>query len=190
MAKVILDPMIASISGRVGDQIFKRVGNRTIVTRRPDMSHVVFSEAQLAYQERFRRAIAYLKMVRANPDLRAPYERAATLTDKTVHQLAVADFMRAPVIDKFELKYYAGRVSDPIVIDAHDDFEVAEVRLRIAGLDDVEIEQGPAVANRSESGRWVYIARAAVAPGTRIFATVTVSDHAGNRTEALIAKTV
>jgi hypothetical protein len=49
-----------------------------IVTKRPDMSNVEWSEAQQTQRPRFRQANEYAKAAMADPKVRAVYERRAT----------------------------------------------------------------------------------------------------------------
>ena len=67
MAKVKLNPVLEQIRGQVGDLVFKRYGDETIISRKPDMSDREPSEAQLAAQNRFRQAALYGKMVTLAP---------------------------------------------------------------------------------------------------------------------------
>lgn len=67
MAKVKLNPILEQIRGQVGDLVFKRYGDETIISRKPDMSDLEPSAAQLAAQNRFRQAALYGKMVTLAP---------------------------------------------------------------------------------------------------------------------------
>ncbi|MCP4599327.1 MAG: hypothetical protein GY847_02115, partial [Proteobacteria bacterium] len=54
MAKVKLNPVIEELRGQVGDLVFKRYGDRVVISKKPDMSNVKPSAAQSAHRERFR----------------------------------------------------------------------------------------------------------------------------------------
>ena len=55
MANVKLNPAFESIRGKVGDLVFKTFEGREIVASMPDFGDRVFTDAQKAAQERFRR---------------------------------------------------------------------------------------------------------------------------------------
>lgn len=90
-----------------------------------------WTEAQLAAQERFRQAAPYGKMVMADPETKALYEKAAKAKGKPVFSPTVADFFNAPSVDEVDLSGYAGAVGDEIVIRASDDFDVVGVSVAL-----------------------------------------------------------
>ena len=93
MAKVRLHALIEEINGTLYDVVFKRAPNGDqIVTRRPDMSNVEWSDAQRAHRERFRQAVVYAKAALAEPKLRARYERRAKRQKKRAWDVAMADY--------------------------------------------------------------------------------------------------
>ena len=48
MAQVKLNPILDELRGQLGEVVFKRYGDKTVISRKPDMSNVKPSEAQLA----------------------------------------------------------------------------------------------------------------------------------------------
>ena len=180
MAKVTLNPAFETISGTVGDHVFRRCGEHVYVCRRPDMSGRIFSPAQLAHQARFRQAIEYSQRVRADPALRRPYQLAAQRLGAYVHRLAVADFMHPPVVEQLDLSSYTGKPGDPIVVRARDDFGVTGVIVRLLAAG-ILLEKGSAAENPPGTGRWVYTAQSAAAPA---------ADLPGNQSELAADKTV
>jgi hypothetical protein len=97
MAKVKLNPILEQISGKVGDLVFKRYGDETIISRKADMSGVEATPAQMAVRERFREAALYGKMVMADAETKALYVDAAKAKGKPVFSLTIADFFNAPL---------------------------------------------------------------------------------------------
>lgn len=93
MPKVRLTPLIEEIHGTMYDVVFKRSpkGNM-IVTKRPDMSEVVWSEAQTAHRARFKQAVAYARAALADPKLRARYEKRAKRQHKRAWDVAMSDY--------------------------------------------------------------------------------------------------
>ncbi len=166
MAKVKLNPILEGIRGQVGDLVFKRYGDETVISRKPDLSGVPPTEAQLAQRKRFSEAALYGKMVMADPDTKALYEEAAKKKGKPIFSLTVADFFHAPTVDEVDMSGYTGAVGDEIAIRAHDDFDVAGVSIVLADAGGGIIESGEAVETSADSGRWVYTATANVGVGT------------------------
>jgi len=56
-----------SASGRVGNVIFKNYGNKTVISKVPDMSNVVKSAKQIENQELFSDAHYYAKGIVTDP---------------------------------------------------------------------------------------------------------------------------
>ncbi|MBK7653173.1 MAG: hypothetical protein IPJ20_23965 [Flammeovirgaceae bacterium] len=77
MAKVKIKSVLEQIRGQVGDLVFKHYGDEMVVGRKPDRSGILPSEAQLEHQERFRQAVLYGRLVMADPEMKAFYEKAA-----------------------------------------------------------------------------------------------------------------
>ena len=184
MAKVRLNPILEQIRGQVGDLVFKRYGKEVIISRKPDLSGVEPSQAQLAARERFRQATLFGKMVMADPETKAIYEEAAKAKGKPVFSLTVADFFNAPSVDEVDLSGYAGAVGDEIVVRASDDFDVVGVGMTLTDAGGNPIESGEAVETPAESGRWVYAATAAVDTGATVRIAVTATDRPGSVAEA------
>ncbi|HUE97971.1 MAG TPA: hypothetical protein VMN99_01885 [Anaerolineales bacterium] len=93
MPRVRLNPLIEKIHGTMYDVVFKRSpkGNM-IVTKRPDMSNVEWSNAQKAQRERFKQATTYAKSALAEPKLRARYENRAKRQHKRAWDVAISDY--------------------------------------------------------------------------------------------------
>lgn len=184
MTKVKLNPILEQLRGQIGDLIFRRYGDQTIVARKPDTSDWEWSEAQTAHRERFRQATLYGKIVMADPEARAIYEQVARAKGKPVFSLTVADFFNAPSVDEVILAGYTGAIGDLIVILAHDDFQVVQVSVNLSDADGNAIESGEAVELPVASGRWVYTATTAVPAGTTVRIAVTAADRPGSTAEA------
>ena len=95
MPKVRLNPLIEEIHGTMYDVVFKLSpkGNM-IITKRPDMSKVEWSEAQQSQRQRFKEAVAYAKAVLADPKMRAKYEKKAKKQGKRAWDVAVSDYFQ------------------------------------------------------------------------------------------------
>ena len=180
MAKVKLNPILEQISGKVGDLVFRRYGDETIIGQKPDMSGVEASPAQVAARARFREAALYGKMVMADAETKALYTEAAKAKGKPAFSLTVADFFNAPSVDEVDLSAYSGAVGDEIIIMASDDFAVLGVDVALSDGAGTLLESGAAVESPAKSGRWVYTATTAVVTGTTVRIAVTASDRPGS----------
>ena len=77
MAKVTLNTALAAMRGAVDGFVYKHYAYGTVVTRRPDMSKVKPSRAQLAHRQRMRAAAAFHRKVLEDPVLLKKYQRIA-----------------------------------------------------------------------------------------------------------------
>ena len=187
MAKVKLNPILEQLRGKVGDLVFKRFGDEIIISRTPDMEGREWSEAQLAARERFRQASVYGKMVMADPDTKAVYEEAAQRRGQPMFSLTIADFLNAPSIDEVDVSEYGGAQGDIVRIQAHDDFEVTQVRVSITDSEGNVLESGDAVVSQ---GFWTYTAPTDVPTGTSVRISVTALDRPGSVVESTEEKIV
>jgi hypothetical protein len=87
MASVTLNPVLESISGAVGDLVFRRHGDDVVIARRPAGDRQ-FTPGQVAQQERFRLATVYGRAALADPATKALYEAKAAATGTPVFALA------------------------------------------------------------------------------------------------------
>jgi hypothetical protein len=95
MPRVRLKSLIEEFHGTMYDVVFKKSpkGN-TIVTKRPDMSNVEWSEAQTAQRERFRQANDYARAAMADPKARAAYQKKARKVHRTPYRVAFSDYFQ------------------------------------------------------------------------------------------------
>ena len=177
MADVKLNPILEELSGKVGDLVFRRYGDRTILARTPDTTGLEPSEAQKAQQERFRQATLYGKVAMADPEARALYEAKARDEGVPIFSVTVADFFHAPSVDEIDVSGYAGAVGDTIAIRASDDFEVTGVDVTVTDSDGNDIESG--AAEYDDQGRWIYTATTDVEAGTTVRIGVMAVDRPG-----------
>jgi hypothetical protein len=96
MPKTILHPLFAEIRGTLfDDMVFKRTpSGRIILSKKPDMSRVKKSKAQLENQERFKQASAYATAAKADPQVWAHYQKLAKKLKKRPCDLAVSDYYK------------------------------------------------------------------------------------------------
>jgi hypothetical protein len=95
MAKVLLNPAIQRMWGRMGGLVYRRSHTgEAQVAMAPDMSGVKWSEAQKAHRQRFKQAVAYARTAMADPQVRAAYERMAAQNHKRPFDMAVSDYFK------------------------------------------------------------------------------------------------
>jgi len=95
MTKVRFKPSIEHFQGTFYDVVFKlSPQGKPIVTRRPDMSNVEWSEAQTAQRERFKLANEYAKAAMANPEVRLIYEERAAKENRRPYRVAFSDYFQ------------------------------------------------------------------------------------------------
>jgi hypothetical protein len=96
MPKVRLTALVGEIHGTLYDVVFKRSAKgNMIVTKRPDMSQVKWSQAQQEQRQRFKQAVVYAKAALAEPKLRARYEKRAKREHKRAWDVALGDYFKA-----------------------------------------------------------------------------------------------
>lgn len=180
MAKVSYNPVVKRIQGQIGDLVFKRLQDRNLVARKPDLAGREPTPGQAAHRDRFRQATRYAKSVWTDPVRKAAYQALTPSRKLHVFQLCVADYLNPPEIHATDLSAYTGGVNQPIRIVARDDVEVVSVRVRITGPGETLIEEGEAV--RQAEDAWVYTTTAMAPAGQVLTVTVTATDRPGNQT--------
>ena len=188
MKPITLNPFLEQLRGSFGDMVFRQIGGRLYISRKPDMRGIRASPAQRAGRERFRQAVLYGQRVLADPRAAQPYRQAAERTGRQVFMLAVADFMSAPVIAGIDLDGYTGRPGDAILVRAQDDFEVVAVGLCLADAAGNQLEAGAALPIEPGSNCWRYTARTALPPGSLLRITVSACDRPGHSATAVLQK--
>jgi hypothetical protein len=95
MPKVILNPVVREIRGKMGGMVFRLTHTgKIIVTQSPDMSRVKWSKAQKEHRQRFKRAVAYAKAAMADQQVRTVYEKMAAKKHKRPFDMAVSDYFK------------------------------------------------------------------------------------------------
>lgn len=95
MPRVRLHKLFEEIRGTMYDVVLKRSPQGDmIVTKRPDMSDVEWSEAQTAQRQRFGTANEYAKAVLADPELRLLCEEIAARENRKPYRVAFSDYFK------------------------------------------------------------------------------------------------
>ncbi|MDP4210199.1 MAG: hypothetical protein Q8928_15410 [Bacteroidota bacterium] len=158
MAKSNDNVLTHGLSGKVGDLlVFRVVDGKTIVAKAPSKANREPSEKQVKQQERFEEAVIYGKTVMVTPELKAQYETSVP-EGKSVYQVALADFLKAPNIKEVDVTGYTGEVGSIIRVRAIDDFMVKSVQVSIFNSDGSVADQGEAI--RLANGvDWLFTAK-------------------------------
>ena len=95
MPKVRFNPLIDEIEGIMYDVVFKKSSKgKMIVTKRPDMTGVEWSESQQNQRQRFKQANDYAKAAMADPKVRAAYEKRAKKDHRSPFRVAFSDYFK------------------------------------------------------------------------------------------------
>lgn len=102
MTIVELNPAIEGLSGKLkkdDDLVFRRTrrkGKRgkTVLSKTPDMSKVVWSPAQKATRGHFGEAVAFAQSVLADPELKKAYDKRARRKGTDAYHLAISEYNR------------------------------------------------------------------------------------------------
>ena len=82
-------------SGSIDRQLlFRQCGGKTIVSKFPDRSKVIYSEKQQRERRRFADAVSFARIVIANQSIKEDYSiKAAVLGFRSAWNVAIAEFM-------------------------------------------------------------------------------------------------
>jgi hypothetical protein len=151
MAKVMRNPLVRGISGKVGNLVFRQMpGGETYVSGVPDFSRRKFSKGQKAHQGRFKEAVAY---AREAAKVQPIYAQLAEGTVMSAYNFALSDWFNPPVIHAIE------RVNGRVRVQASDNIMVARVQVTILDEEGKVLEKGEAVKTEDSStasGWWEY----------------------------------
>ena len=78
--------LLQQLSGALGKQlVFKKYGDKTVISKFPDMSGVKPGRRQLPGQKRFAPAVAYAKAINRNPLQKAVYSKKVKKGQSVYH---------------------------------------------------------------------------------------------------------
>ena len=85
--------LLAGLSGKVGNFVLKQLNGKTIMCAVPNKSHVKATKQQKANRLRFKKAIAYAKVINDDPEKRKLYLKKLKKGD-TVFRFAMREFFK------------------------------------------------------------------------------------------------
>jgi hypothetical protein len=180
MAKIESNLVIHGLSGMLGKQVVvRRMKNgQYVLAARPNHRSQDVTDAQKEQREKFRRAILYAKGAKGL----AEYQDAAESRGVSPFNVAVADFLHPPEIQKIDISAYQGAVNEAIRITAADDVKVKTVGVMIVNDDGTLVEKGTAAPAGENTNDWLYTTKCA-AGSSSVKIVVDVADLAGQVAE-------
>jgi hypothetical protein len=156
MAKVKDNVLVKGFSGTIGRELtFRQIGGETFVSKYQKAPAVAATEKKLAVQTKFGVATAYARRAVKDPEVKAMYQ-AVVKGGQRAFNIAVMDALQAPVVESIQADNYIGRVGDPIIVRATDDFKVAAVVVSVHNQAGNLVEQGNAIMRENENLDWLY----------------------------------
>ena len=136
---------------------------------------------KLAFIIIFFKATVYAKNALQNAALKKVYaDQAAKRPGVSAYAMAVADYLKAPIIDHIDTSVYTGVSSgEKISIEVADASKVMTVKVKIVAANNSSVEEGSATLSE---GKWVYTTTAinAALSGSKVL--ITATDRPGNVT--------
>jgi len=186
MSKVETNPIITGLSGKLGNLVFRKKGDRIIMAKAP-ANNSEPTEKQRTHRGRFMKAASFAKGQLQNPEAKALYDAIAKRKGHdSAFAAAIQDFFNAPEVTEVVLTGYKGNINDSIFIHVTDDTSVTSVTVEIVATDGSVVETGDAIVDASGLF-WTYKAVAANADFATSKVKVTVTDRPGNKTVKEIA---
>ena len=145
--------ILQGFKGKLGDLVVRRWGGSTVLSKKPNTRHRKWSKLQKSNRKRFGDAMAYARRVLLDPEMWS-YYRKKRRKKQTVWNVAVADYMLNPTIDRIDISEYGGKKGDSIVVVANDKYAVASVVVTIMDAQGFEIESGAAIQDWTPG--WTY----------------------------------
>ena len=157
---------------------------KTIITIPETKPPRVPSEGQRRARQKFTLAAEYARTAMQDPVMLAAYTAKAH-GNMTPHIVAMTDYLRPPFVDQIDATGYAGHAGDKIGVFAGDDFELTEVKVKIADATGALIEEGVAVFNLT-NGNYEFTATVAVPDLAGVSITAKATDTPRHSTELSI----
>jgi len=180
MGKVRANNALTVVQGKVGNLSFAHYRDGRIIVRKTPEARTHFTPGQLAQQQRLARATLFVRALKLNAAAYAIYKNAALIRRKRACDLAMSDYLCAPVIRDIDLTAYTGSAGESIAIEAFDSFLVQAVFVAIAQADGTVLEEGQAVLDE-RTARWCYSVQENARRPQTLTVTATASDPAGNQ---------
>lgn len=96
MAIVKNSILLKGLSGAIGkDIVLKTYGNKTVISKSPDMSGIKPSKKQKAKRNRFAEAVAYAQKINNSASLKEVYRKKNKVKkEQSVYHAAIKEFLK------------------------------------------------------------------------------------------------
>ena len=198
MARIQLNPMILSLSGKIGGRIYRHnADGSTSLCKLPSHDpNRVLSERELQTRKRFTRASAYCQVLKQDPEKLAAYQFVTQRRGPMarVYTTIMADILKPPSIDQLDLNNYQGHAGNTISLHARETVAIARLTLSLhdetAGQEIETAEKIYVVDDLAPSAFWPCTTTVSVPGGHTVRVTATAYDLAGNKAELAQTKTL
>ncbi len=182
MSKNSNNPLLKGLSGMLGDVVvYKEINGQTFMVNKPK-PHKTKTERQEEVRTKFRAGAGYAKACKTNPKAAAYYEARLTRKFRSIYAIAMADYLKAPIILSVDTTEYKGQVGNKIYIHAIDDVGVTQVIVKISDAAGVLVEQGIATLSEENVHLHEYLATVPLADVNFASVRVEVKDRPQNMT--------
>ena len=183
MSKVINNPILKGVTGKLGDTHYYRMAYGVLQMRNLPGERKKSTPKQKDQMLRFRRATRYAKAQSNNAEAKAHYAKGICRQRPSAYNVALSDYLNAPVIHYIQPKLYTGDVGSLITIKATDDFRVERVKVTIHTPDGKLLESGDAERNKRKPFMWNYRATVNNAMVSGSVIKVIAKDRPGNKAQ-------
>lgn len=90
---VMVEENLKKRSSKLGDIVIKKYGDKTVVSKYPDMSNIIPSNSQKEKRNRFAEAVSYAKTINGSSILRNDFIKRVGEV-KSVYQSALKEFLQ------------------------------------------------------------------------------------------------
>ena len=185
MAIIDHNIITTGLHGRVGNLIFRRWGEKTVVSAAPGRTDRRWSRLQRSNRERFSSAMAWAKEAMKDPEKRKGFQKKAKGM-QTAWNVAVSEYMMRPLIEEADVSGYHGKKGDQLRVRTGKTFRVSAVIITILSAQGLIIETGMAARVGGTNG-WVYSATTHNPDPDECRIRVKVTSRSGDLTQVLRA---
>lgn len=156
MTKVINNPLLVGLSGRLGrTHYYREVHGQVQMCNMPSKRKRI-SDKQVEQSNLFRDATNYAAQETRDPEVKALYAKSIDRRRRSAYNVALSDYLNPPVIHYIRAVGYNGAAGSIITIKATDDFRVETVSVVIYSAKGMVIEKGDAARNKRKPFMWNY----------------------------------
>jgi hypothetical protein len=183
MARSTNNELLKGLKGQLGKElVIKHYGKKIVVSSFPNMEDVKPSPLQQLKRSRFADAMTYAKQQMASKEGYNLYLTRSTSSRRPLN-VAVADFLKAPVVKSVNVAEYNGVPLGQIQIEAIDDFQVERVTVTLGFEGKEPVEVGEAILQTD--GLWMYLVKKVHSQTEGLIIRVQAYDRPGNVGESV-----